>query len=219
MVEILRRPVDRRSAGLVGLGVDRFDQCPTDAHASGVGVGIEVLQIADVLDLPAMAVKQVVCQSDQSSVLDGNEAGEILRIVTEKPRKSCRVDLIRHGGLVECQVAAPEHSPGVVIVRAQEAHADVGMGHHCLPARYGGLALRSSSVLYRQPTVKAGFCPDGTNRSAPFFDRGLHRRSFCRDNNVLDSAKKQQAARRRLLINLRQRFRYRGARNRGKPAP
>ena len=67
-LKLLGQPVDVRPAGGVGRGIDRLDQRPPGAGAARLRRDVEVLQVADVLDLPAVAVEDVVREPDRPPV-------------------------------------------------------------------------------------------------------------------------------------------------------
>ena len=86
-IEILRQPIDGRSAVPIRRGIDRFDQRPPDARAAHLGVGVEVLQITDLLDAPCVAVKEVMGQANKPAIQLGYETVEIARVIAKKARE------------------------------------------------------------------------------------------------------------------------------------
>ena len=73
VVEILCQPVDRRRALTIGLVIDGLDQGPPDTGSARLGAGKQVLQVAHRLDLPGVAVKQVMGQADKPPAGFGNK--------------------------------------------------------------------------------------------------------------------------------------------------
>jgi hypothetical protein len=68
VVELLRHPVDGGAAGLVGPVIDRLDERPAEVTAAECRIDVEVLEIAHVLDLPAVLVEEVVHQPGRLAV-------------------------------------------------------------------------------------------------------------------------------------------------------
>lgn len=58
----------------IGGSIDGLDQCPPHAGAAHVRIGIEVLQVAGVADLPIGAMEQLVHQADGPPVQQGDKA-------------------------------------------------------------------------------------------------------------------------------------------------
>ena len=69
----------------IGGGIDRLDQRAPHATAAYGRKGIEILEIADVLDLPAMPVKEVMGQACGRAINFGDQAIVIMGIVAQKP--------------------------------------------------------------------------------------------------------------------------------------
>lgn len=82
-VEILGQPIDCWAAGGVGPGVDRLDQLSPKTQTARGGVDVEVLQIADILDLPRVPVKQEMRETKKAPVDLGHQGAEILRVVAQ----------------------------------------------------------------------------------------------------------------------------------------
>ena len=102
----------------VGLGIDGLDQGAAYTGAAGLGHGVEVLQVADLLDLPAVAMEKVMGQADELSVLLGHQRVEVARIISKKAFEGGGIDCLGNGGLVKGQVGLPEYPPRRFVIGA-----------------------------------------------------------------------------------------------------
>ena len=83
LIVILCQPIDRWSPSSISGRIDRLDQFAPDALTSHFRGGIEVLQVADIFDPPAVPVKEVVNKADELAVLIRDECAEILRRIAQ----------------------------------------------------------------------------------------------------------------------------------------
>ena len=141
MVEVLRQPIDRRCACRIGLFIDRFDQGATQTGAPSRRVDEKVLQIAGVLDLPAVPVKKVMRETQKPVVTFGHQGAEILRVIAQKARESRLIDRFGNRGLVKGQIVGPKPAP-FGLVRLPQGAYPVG---HAL-----SFSLRATLVAKRR---------------------------------------------------------------------
>jgi len=141
LVEGLGHPINRGAAFRIRRGIDRLDQLAADAGAAHFGVGIEVLQVADVFDPPAVAMEEVVRQSRRPAVHLGDQPTKFVVAAAEEPGEGGTVDLLQNCRLVEGEIAGPEPAPFGFVRRAEGADGD---GAHARPS-FG------SSCRHRHP--------------------------------------------------------------------
>jgi hypothetical protein len=85
-----------------------------------------VLQIADILDLPAVAVKELMREAHGLPVDFGDQAVKILRVVAKKTREGGGMDNLGDRGLVIVEIPGPEPPPVDFVRGAQGADDDCG---------------------------------------------------------------------------------------------
>ncbi len=93
-------PIDDWGAIRVGGVIDRLDERFASAGAACRRVYEQVLQIDDVLGVPAVTVLEEVDQTDGRFALDGEMASWFICVVTEKAGEGRVIDRMRHRGFV-----------------------------------------------------------------------------------------------------------------------
>ena len=184
-VETLRQRVDPRRAIGFSRCIDRRNQLATKDGAACFGCAKRVLWVADILDLPAVAVEIKWVRPSDLPIPHAVQPAEVLRARTQAPCKSAGINRFWRFAFGIVRSAGPKLPPAGLILRVQRAHRH--LGHGALSGKEIGCPREKGSRPWSIWLTSSDQQPGSLSRSSTHQPRSACRHWSLRSGNAPDS--------------------------------